>query len=143
MSTRKVAAAEGMPNINRRTALVAGANLALSVAVVGAAVSPSEASQPEHPWAKARRLARELSEALTQCDDGHSMAYIYPSSAGYHSNVLFGDMEGSAEHRLEFHAKAYAMAARDIDPTATSLWMGRAVDPENPHRFNIVIVQEA
>jgi hypothetical protein len=143
MSTRKVAAAEGMPEINRRTALVAGANLALSTAVLGVTASPSEAAEPEQPWVKARRLARELSEALTQCDDGHSMAYIYPSSAGYYSNVLFGDMEGSAEHRLEFHAKAYAMAARDIDPTATSLWMGRAVDPDNPHRFNIVIVQEA
>lgn len=142
MSTRKLAAAEGMPEINRRTALVAGANLVASGAILGLTVSPSEAVEPEHPWVKARRLARELSDTLTQCDDGHSMAYIYPSSAGYHSNVLFGNMEGSAEHRLEFHAKAYAMAARDIDPTAGEMWMGRAVDAENPHRFNIVIVRE-
>ncbi|CAI2932470.1 hypothetical protein [Aminobacter niigataensis] len=142
MSTRKVAAAEGMPEINRRTALVAGANLALSSAIIGLAVSPSEAVEPEHPWVKARRLARELSNALAQCDEGRSMAYIYPASAGYHSNILFGDMGGSAEHRLEFHAKAYSMAARDIDPTATSLWMGRAVDDSNPQRFNVVVVRE-
>lgn len=141
MSTRKVAAAEGMPEINRRTALVAGASLAFS------AVPAPAAPQPEHPWVKARRLAKELSAALAAVavEEGGAayMAEIYPPDAPW--PVAFIDatyMQDTAEERLRYHAKHYARAARLIDPTATLLWMGRAVDDSNPQRFSLNVVRE-
>ncbi|GAA4121598.1 hypothetical protein ACFFTN_21080 [Aminobacter aganoensis] len=144
MSTRKLAAAEGMPEISRRCALMAGANFAIAATLTVAAVQPAPAAgvESEHPWVRARQLARELAATLAECDDGQCMAEIYPATAST-LPVLFGSIEGSAESRLLYHAKAYARAARDIDPTAGEMWMGRAVDADNPHRFNIVIVREA
>lgn len=138
MSTRKVAAAEGMPEINRRTALVAGASLAFSA--VPAIAKPL----PEHPWVKARRLATELSAVLSECDGGAWMAEVYPSGAPWPVQFIDSSyLQDTAERRLKFHAKQYAKAAREIDPTAQTMWMGRAIGDIDARRFQLVVSREA
>lgn len=36
------------------------------------------AANPEHPWVKARRLLKELSITLQDCDDANWFAYVMP-----------------------------------------------------------------
>jgi len=37
----------------------------------------------EHPWEKARRLSKELSEALAKCDDAGWAAHIMPMGSAF------------------------------------------------------------
>lgn len=110
-----------------------------------AAIVPSAAgaAEPEHPWVKARRLARELSATLAECDEGTMMAEVYPASSGRRSPFMFIDAEWrqfTAQDRLKYHAQAYGRAAKEIDPTATELWMGTGVG-DNPQRFSLIVAQ--
>jgi hypothetical protein len=74
--------------ITRRVALMgaAASSLALAVPTV-AAVAPVE-----HPWVKARRLAKELSETLAAIDDGDMLAVVEPHGSTH--PVMF--MNGGA-----------------------------------------------
>ncbi|MHB2265688.1 hypothetical protein [Aliihoeflea sp. PC F10.4] len=46
----------------------------------------------------------------------------------------------SAQERLDFHAKEFAKAARELDPTAEIMWLGNAVPglPGGP-RFSVIV----
>lgn len=98
---------------------------------------------PENPeiWIKVRRLARELSQALSECEDGQWMATVHPYQEGRRP-ILFSDIDETAENRLEYHAKQYAIAARDIDPDALELGMGRAVGSEANTRFYLSVSRQ-
>ena len=52
---------------------------------------PAIASDVEHPWEKARRLARELSDTLAQVEDGDWFAKVYPANANL-PPVFFGSI---------------------------------------------------
>lgn len=98
---------------------------------------------PENPeiWIKVRGLARELSQALAECEGGQWMATIHPHREGRRT-ILFSDVSETAENRLEYHAKHYAIAARDIDPDALELGMGRAVGSEANTRFYLSVSRQ-
>lgn len=98
---------------------------------------------PENPeiWIKVRRLAKELSQALAECEGGHWMATIHPHQEGRRP-ILFSHISETAENRLEYHAKQYAIAARDIDPDALELGMGRAVGSEANTRFYLSVSRQ-
>ncbi|CAN7597202.1 hypothetical protein LJR234_004601 [Mesorhizobium amorphae] len=40
--------------------------------------------------------------------------------------------------RLDFHAREFARAARDIDPLATECWVGDGVG-DNPQRYMVIV----
>jgi len=64
-------------------------------AAAGAAAIVSTSALPaelEHPWVKARRLACELSETLTECDGGACYAEIF-SAGGEHMPFTFGSID--------------------------------------------------
>ena len=86
--------------IARRT-LLAGAP-----AAVVATTLPAIAA-PEHPWEKARRLARELSNVLDECSGGRWYAEIYPASSGPYA-CGFGDID----------ARRASAAMKQADPFA-------------------------
>jgi hypothetical protein len=44
---------------------------------------PAQSPQGEHPWLKARRLGRELSETLAECNGGRWVAHIMPGGQQY------------------------------------------------------------
>ncbi|MBA8910169.1 hypothetical protein [Aminobacter ciceronei] len=92
-------------------------------------------------WVKVRRLARELSQALAECEGAQWMATIHPHQEGRRP-ILFSDISETAENRLEYHAKHYAIAARDIDPDARELGMGRAVGSEPNTRFYLSVSRQ-
>lgn len=75
-----------MDKITRRSLLSAAPALGLTAVVTVTAV----AVEPEHPWVKARRLARELSETLAECDEGTMMVEVQPMGSGK-SPFLFID----------------------------------------------------
>lgn len=82
-------------NISRRKLL------ATTPAAFAAVATPAIASQavvPEHPWVKARRLASELSQCLSEGDDdwgsgpgGEWLAEVYPAGSGEYC-VGFGSI---------------------------------------------------
>jgi len=80
--------AEQTARLTRRAAMVGAA--VSSVAVV-APVAMAETPEPEHPWDKARRLGKELSETLTECSGGRWLALIFPD--GHPHSVSFADLE--------------------------------------------------
>ena len=47
-----------------------------------------EISTAEHPWLKARRLSKELSAALKECDNADWFAHVLPAELS--ANVFFG-----------------------------------------------------
>lgn len=47
-----------------------------------------ETSTAEHPWIKARRLSKELSATLTECDNADWFAHVLPAELS--ANVFFG-----------------------------------------------------
>lgn len=46
----------------------------------------------EHPWTKARRLAKELSAAMRQCDDGRQYVEVFPAGTRDFP-IMFGDRD--------------------------------------------------
>lgn len=49
---------------------------------------PATATPPEHPWVKARRLSKDLSETLKECGGADWFAHVLPSDLK--PNVFFG-----------------------------------------------------
>ena len=49
----------------------------------------------EHPWAKARRLSKELSKTLMECSGGDHYARILPGGQAW--PIAFGDVTSLAE----------------------------------------------
>lgn len=71
-----------MKDISRRSLLQALPAVGAAVAVPSVAL----AAEPEHPWVKARRLARELSYTLAEIEpeDRPSLAMVWAdNSRGY------------------------------------------------------------
>jgi len=76
-----------MKKLTRRSLLQSAPAVGLAALVPAAAVA-----EPERPWAKARRLARELSATLAECDDGTMMAEVY-AAKGDRKSFMFIDAE--------------------------------------------------
>lgn len=128
---RPIQPGETTPEISRRAFMAkAGAG-----AVVVGTVVPA-AADPEHPWEKARRLARDLSEALRDGDGAWSgpgekwFAEVHPASDSG-CNVLFGNIHArdwprqnisaSCREVMEAHRRARAAfekTCRDTDCVA-------------------------
>lgn len=72
------------------------------------------AVEPELPWVKVRRLARELSETLAECDDGECHAEVHPKGRR-ELPIIFWNKDGSPIMGLfrEWESKY----ARVTDPT--------------------------
>ncbi len=91
-------------------------------------------------------LSRQLGEALAEWHEiqgtPHTFVAYVPSSqqgdAYYLQNQPW--RAGSAEERLKHHAKEFAKAAKELDPTAEELWIGKAM-PALPggYRFSAIV----
>ncbi len=109
---------------------------AVAVPVVSLAAAP-----PEEPWDKARRLAKELSETLDQCNQGKWMVHIMPAGKGLDLPVMFENLTARANHvlspeaRMRKAAAEYKKAAMEIDPTCTEWWDAKADDDSLQMRF--------
>ncbi|EXL06542.1 hypothetical protein BG46_15620 [Brucella anthropi] len=68
-----------MKDISRRSLLKALPAVSAAVAVPSVAL----AAEPEHPWVKAKRLARELSETLESIDpdDRPTCIMVFPDAS--------------------------------------------------------------
>lgn len=91
-------------------------NTAAASAVVATVATPAivEAMEPEHPWAKVRRIARDLSDALAEVDDGNIYAEIFPP--GRQTAIYFGDADV-----LEDSRTSYRTAADVIKPSYSGI----------------------
>ena len=114
-------------SLTRRAALWGALTSSAALAVPAAAVAAVE-----HPWIKARRLAKELSATLAECDGGMQIAVIQPKGSTSHP-VLFWDREyyGSLRYmseervvaeasepiaRAKYHARVAQQAMNELNP---------------------------
>ncbi|WP_095199877.1 hypothetical protein [Mesorhizobium carmichaelinearum] len=63
-------------------------------------------------------------------------AHIY--AAGSRPHPIEFENIGSPRERLDFQAREFARAARDLDPLATDCWIGNGVG-DNPQRFMVAV----
>lgn len=94
-------------------------------------------------------LMRQLADAVAEWHDlaGHPHTFIaqVPSSKSGEPVFMLNQpwRAEDAEMRLKHHAKEFAKAAKEIDPTATELWIGRAVDSiPGGARFSAIVQTE-
>lgn len=107
------------------------------------------------------RLTFEIGGMLDEYYKGRFAVLVYPNSdefsgacvlvnlaslksyANELTRVMATRLSGmTARERPNYHAEQYARAAREIDPTATELWRGEAVDDDNPQRFNLIVARK-
>ena len=83
------------PTLSSRRAFLKGAVPAVAATAL-ALPAVAVAAEPEHPWITARRLARELSQALADIETnpvapGSSVAVVVPK--GYPHGIGFVDLD--------------------------------------------------
>ncbi|PYE98900.1 hypothetical protein C8J35_103501 [Rhizobium sp. PP-F2F-G38] len=66
--------------------------------LVNGALAYFESIEAQHPWDKARRVSRELSEIMGQCDDGHWFAQVKPPENKF--TIAFGAFPMGVEGEL-------------------------------------------
>lgn len=91
--------------LTRRSAMFGAVT---STAAIAVAAVPAIAGQ-EHPWIKARRLAKELSDVLADCDEGATVAIVSPKGALH--EVLFASRRWYEAQQTMTEEQAAAVAA--------------------------------
>ncbi|CAK7258668.1 MULTISPECIES: hypothetical protein [unclassified Shinella] len=94
--------------------LVGFLNTVNKYTVVGSYLAALEPAVPEHPWTKARRLGKELSQALADTGDAE-FGYILP--AGYEYAVGFGMLQEDSPRLGEFPMQTISRLGRRIAQT--------------------------
>ena len=105
--------------MNRRALFSGGSALAL-LALPKPASAVCAPPAPEHPMIRARRLARELSDAMNDYEGGEWHAIVHPSArSGYCIAFMATDIL-SPEERIE-------AALRDIEAALAEKYPGQRV----------------
>lgn len=115
----------------------------MSAASMAAAAPAFATETDETAWAKATRLAHELSEALERLNhDGSLACRVYAPKSG-HARVRFVEAEPSEAHALlNYHADCYKQVAMALDPTATEWTRSRRdADADLDCRFFMIGVR--
>jgi len=94
--------------------------------------------EEETPYQKVRRIAKELSDALAECDPQfhYSFVEVHARTPKGERHIYFNCMP--AEDRLHHYARCFAQAAMEVDPTATEsgLFTG---EEGHPVRFAVTV----
>jgi len=110
----------------------------MHVPATGEAMPIANEAEKESPYAKVRRLARELSDALAECDErfGYSFVEVHAKTATGDRPVYFSCM--TAQERLGYHARCFAQAAHEIDPEAVEYGLFSG-EEGHPTRFAVFV----
>lgn len=118
--------------LNRRSVLASIPACGLAAIVPASAV----AIELEHPWVKVRRLARELSETLAECDGGACYAEVFPTG-GKHMPFVFGSIDALPSMMLPLErAKHHVEQTRLAMEEHSGVKWRKDVDPS--HGFALV-----
>jgi len=120
------------PTLSSRRAFLKGAVPAVAATALAIpAVAVAAEAETEHPWITARRLARELSQALADIETnpvapGSSVAVVFPK--GHPHGIGFVDLDWylesfkgptagmTAEQRRDYHLAEFKKACEELDP---------------------------
>lgn len=91
-------------------------------------VSHAEAAPQEEPWVKVRRLAGELSAALTSVEEGGWFAKVYPKDEARGWSVLYGEIQAEHDARLAIEAELSALIEDHKAARAAAFAARKAID---------------
>jgi hypothetical protein len=113
-----------------RRATIVGA-VASSAALAVPALALSDAG--EHPWVKARRLARELAETLNYVDEANWRAWVVASTS-VSRPVMFENMAAydTPRGQIDHYTLLLGQALKRYDPTVGGVSVTWTVDDEPP-----------